>query len=499
MMEVHKVAQKKVTISVKPNGERAYHTTSTQRTSYVPSSKNSAFEKNGNAVKKGAATWGGLVSGVTGSITSFFVNEIPLIFSLIGKGIDSLTRGATNLQGMGETLKKYMELGEAITNPARGALERGDKLDALDDERRSHNSATIGDEKAWRGAFTKATGTNADQILKSAQAYFDMATSGNLEEMDKAWKALTPTGIRWNDLEKGSTWENLVKLIEAYHKAGEDGVNELEPSMQKIFGKRGMDVIRKAGDASSIRSDFVELRKTYAKYVEPNELAILEATDKAEMTREKASIVDLGLPAGAERFIEKGANDVLDISKIKYELYGDGRDAKMRDVMQEEKSDNQNPANRQEQKVGSSEKSNSFSNDSHNEKKYNQEEYKGLFHWDHKVLPDGREQYTSFDPLGQSVKLYEKLYRAVPLLQKGFSIDADTTNSTLMQKYLNLAPNKASQTSVANPELNQSMKDLSNQLRLNTSATTKMTNSFQQSKSSNNTPTVNINATATFN
>ena len=211
------------------------------------------------------------------------------------------------------------------------------------------------------------------------------------------------------------------------------------------------------------------------------------------------SIDVLGLPARAERFIEKGANDVLDISKIKYELYGDGRDVKMRNVMQEEESDNQNSANRQEQKVWSSEKSNSFSNDSHNEKKYNQEEDKGLFHWDHKVLPDGKEQYTSFDPLGQSVKLYEKLYRAVPLLHKGFSTDADTTNSTSMQKYLNLAPDKASQTSVVSPELNQSMKDLSNQLRLNTSATTKMTNSFQQSKSSNNTPTVNINATATFN
>lgn len=417
VLELQKTIQKRTTMQINADGSRRYTTTETYhsagrgmktRYSSMDASVNSS---NRNQGSKGGGYLSAVVGGAAGSLASIVLNNIPLIVATLGKGIDALTMGATNLQSMGETLRKYMELGDAITNPAKGSLARGDSLDALDDERRANKSATLGDEVAWREAFTNQTGTHADQLLQRGQSFFDMATSGNPDEMEKAWKVLAPTGLTFSDLQSGSTWENLLKLIEAYHKAGEDGMNELEPVMQEIFGRRGMAALRKAGDGSAIRDNFTSLRKTYSEYVEPNEKAVLDATDKAELTRSQAKIIDLGMPAGGERFIAQGADDILDISKIKYDLYGSGREALVNEITPPETAP-------QEEKIEPvvTAVEEGFNRVAPKERPVyipaKEPEYEGLFHWNEKRLPNGDIQYTSFDPVGQTKRMWENLFSA---------------------------------------------------------------------------------------
>ena len=374
----------------------------------------------GNGVNVKGNILNGMVSGLASGGIGLLMQNAPVVISALGLAIDKVTNNVFNLQGAFESLKKQMEFLDVIDKPGQTALTRGDSLDALDDERRSNNTASIGDEKAWRESFTKMTGVNADQLLQRGKSFFDMATSGNMEEMEKAWKILAPTGITFSDLQNNSTWENLLKLIEAYHKAGEDGMNELEPIMQEIFGRRGMAAIRKAGDGASIRSDFAELRQTYAEYVEPNEQAVLAATDAAEMTRAKASIIDLGLPAGGERFIAQGANDILDVAQRRYAFLGGDRDrliselnpdaaeASSEDSTLKEESKNKNS-------VSISDTYADYRVPPRSKPFYTpakEPEYEGLFHWNEKRLPNGDIQYTSFDPVGQTKRMWENLFSA---------------------------------------------------------------------------------------
>lgn len=400
---LHKAASKRS--SVKINGNvNGRSTTNT-------ASKNTKSE--GSSMGEAMAKASGLVStakelvpviGALGGVTAAFIG-----FERVGK----------MLLGLPEKIGKYMELIEPITKPAATALGRGDSLDALDDERRSHNTASIGDEKAWQEAFKKQAGVNAEQLLQRGQSFFDMAISGSPEEMEKAWKILAPTGLKFDDLQNNSTWENLIRLIEAYAKAGEDGINELEPVMQKIFGRRGMDAIRKAGDGSQIRADYGALRETYAKWVEPNEAQVLALTNAAEMTRAKASIIDLGIPAGGESFITKGAEDILDVAKMKYDLLGDNREKVLSEI---------NPISTTEDAPKESEPSSDISDSAINALKDawnyhpakrlydsfsagSDPEYEGLFQWDKKRVPGGI-QYKSFDPIGQTQKALEGLFSA---------------------------------------------------------------------------------------
>ena len=79
---------------------------------------------------------------------------------------------------------------EAYGSPGEEALERADKLDALDDERRSHNSKSLAEEFAYSRAFNNIAGVNGGQIVDRLQSVLDMATSGNAAEMEKAWGQL---------------------------------------------------------------------------------------------------------------------------------------------------------------------------------------------------------------------------------------------------------------------------------------------------------------------
>lgn len=413
VLELQKTIQKRTTLQVNADGSRrhttieTYHSAGRGMKTRATSLESSTIGDKGKNGGYGAA----MVGGVTGSAVSLLLNNMPFILAGIGKGIDTLTMGATNLQSMGETLRKYMELGEAITNPAKGSLTRGDSLDALDDERRANKSATLGDEVAWREAFTNQTGTNADQLLQRGQSFFDMATSGNPEEMEKTWKVLGATGLTFDDLQNNSSWENLLKLIESYHKAGEDGINELEPIMQEIFGRRGMVALRKAGDGSAIRQNQAELRETYRQFVEPNEQAVLAATDNAELTRSKARIVDLGMPAGGERFIKQGAEDIYDIAQMKYKLYGDGRDNLVNELTPPEQPAQQQTPEIVEPVTKTIEEGyNKAILESSGYTPAKSPEYEGLFHWNEKPIGNGRIKYTSFDPIGQGKKHWENMF-----------------------------------------------------------------------------------------
>ena len=411
VLELQKTIQKRTTMQINADGSRRYTTTETYHSSGrgMKTRYTSVERQTGGSSSSGSGMMGsivgGVVSGGVGAGIGLLMQNAPVVISALGMAIDKVTNNVFNLQGAFESLKKQMEFLDVIDKPGQTALTRGDSLDALDDERRANNTASIGDEKAWRESFAKTTGTNADQLLQRGKSFFDMATSGNMEEMEKAWKILAPTGITFSDLQNNSTWENLLKLIEAYHKAGEDGMNELEPIMQEIFGRRGMAAIRKAGDGASIRSDFTELRQTYAEYVEPNEQAVLAATDAAEMTRAKAGIIDLGLPAGGERFITQGANDILDVAQRRFAFLGDDRDRLISELNPDvaEFSSEDSTQKEESKNKNSVSISNTYADyrvPPRSKPFYTpaeEPEYKGLFQWDKKRVGD-EIHYKAFDP-----------------------------------------------------------------------------------------------------
>lgn len=254
------------------------------------------------------------------------INYIPAIGRLGGSsktaadwfGIDDFERRMVEL---GPRLRRVFEGLEIFGNPGEEALNRADKLDALDDERRSHNSKSNAEEFAYSRAFSNIAGVNGGAMVDRLQAVLDMATSGNMQEMDKAWKLLNGMGITWEDVEKGSTWEVLSKMLGAYHAAGADGMNELEPAMQQIFGKRQMAAVRKIGDGAEMQSQAAELMTYWADTIK-NEHQILEEAAKSEVTRAKAEIQGMAVGPDGVQYIGEGAQEILEKETFKKNIVG---------------------------------------------------------------------------------------------------------------------------------------------------------------------------------
>lgn len=254
------------------------------------------------------------------------INYIPAIGRIGGTsktmsdwlGIEDFEQRMVRL---GPRLRRVFEGLEIFGNPGEEALKRADKLDALDDERRSHNSKTNAEEFGYSRAFSNIAGVNGGAMIDRLQAILDMATSGNMQEMDKAWGLLNGMGITWDDVEKGSTWEVLSKMLGAYHAAGADGMNELEPAMQQIFGNRRMAAIRKIGDGTEMKSQ-AALYMAYWAEVIKNEEEILAEAAKSEIERTKAEIQGMAVGPDGTKFIGEGAQEILDRETFKKQLIG---------------------------------------------------------------------------------------------------------------------------------------------------------------------------------
>jgi predicted lipid-binding transport protein (Tim44 family) len=116
---LHKQSEKPLKVRAGAQNRRGSTSDSGKRTITRTESANDGSK---NGVAKGA-----FLGGLGGGIAGVVLQNIPLIVSLVGKAFDGITAAfnfSTNLQGLGETIRKYMELGDAITNPAKGALQR---------------------------------------------------------------------------------------------------------------------------------------------------------------------------------------------------------------------------------------------------------------------------------------------------------------------------------------------------------------------------------------
>lgn len=261
----------------------------------------------------GMATFLGSAAGNMAS------NALQSVISAVIRFAPAITRATTGLSGFGMKLQKFMTALEIYGHPEEEALSRADRIDALDDERRSHNSKDNADEFGYSRAFSNIAGVNGSMLIDRAQAILDMATSGNVSEMDKAWKMLTPMGITFDDIQNGSTWEVMAKMLQAYHAAGADGMNELEPHMQQIFGKRQMAAIRKIGDGSEWTAQATLLADEFRRAI-TNESDILEAAGKSEVTRSMAEIHGMAIPDSGLPYIETAAQNRLDSAKLNSQM-----------------------------------------------------------------------------------------------------------------------------------------------------------------------------------
>ena len=272
---------------------------------------------------------GGALSVAGGNIISMVMKEllkyIPAVTRL-SSGILSEFLGLKELEKAVTTVtpkvRNLVSAIEAFGDPQSLALERADRLDALDDEKRSHNSKSNAEEFGYSESFANVAGVQAGQIVERIQSLMDMATSGNISEMDKAWKQLQGFGLTWDEVEKGSTWNVLEKMIRAYHAAGLDGMNELEPAMQQIVGKRAMSAIRKVGSGSQWVKDAKFLKRRFTEIVK-DENGSLDETAKSELIRSEAKIYGYTVPEEGRHYITDAAKTQLTEEELKTGMIGD--------------------------------------------------------------------------------------------------------------------------------------------------------------------------------
>lgn len=434
---------------------------------------------------------------------------LKVIDLVVGSGIElgkAFTRLGTGVSGLGSKLEKFQNALEIYNEPQKEALSRADKIDALDDERRSHNTKTNAEEFGWSRAFANIGGANGQAVVDKLQSYLDMATSGKMDEMDQAWKNLNPMGISWTDIEKGNTWEVFAKMLKAYAEAGKDGVNELEPAFQQIFGKRQMGIIRKMGDGSELTQQASLLKTEYDKSISPNESKILDAASQSEIIRSQAEIHSMAIPKSGIKYVIEGAQHQLDSAKLNEEMLGDNAGQIVKETIQQALNDITLPnlssmpqlltGDISLSELGKSlnnsiwEQVRNWNDSRLDERLKNADEasrldgvYKGLFHWDHETLSNGKEQYTSFNPI-------EPMMKVEPMTK----VEAKIEHSAID------AATKAIQDDINTKlQVGQYMKDLVNQLKTNTEATNRMNNTMQKNSSNNTQSVNNVSSTAVFN
>ena len=277
-------------------------------------------------VGAGAIAKGNLIAdAIKGVLKQYIPAVARLGAGLLGEalGLKELEKAVTRVT---PKVRNLVDVIETFGNPAEEALNRADKVDALDDERRSHNSQSLAEEYAYSKAFSNIAGVNGNQIVDRIQSVLDMATSGNVSEMEKAWGQLSGFGVTWDDIQSGSTWQVLTKMLGAYNAAGADGSNELEPALQQIVGKRQMAAIRKIGDGKELQAQATQLRAEFDSRI-PNQQAILAEAAKSEVTRAIAEIQNMAVPNEGLHHINEEANNQLSLANLKTGMIGDTKQA----------------------------------------------------------------------------------------------------------------------------------------------------------------------------
>lgn len=300
-----KLAKKPKTINVKGNGKLG-----------------SAIGAAGSAIGAGAVAKGNLIAdAIKGFLKQYIPSVARLSAGLLGKGfgLQELERAVTRIT---PKIRSLFDALETFGNPGTEALDRADRIDALDDERRSHNSQSLAEEYAYSKAFSNIAGVNGSQLVDRVQSLLDMATSGSISEMDRAWKQLNGFGVTYEDIQKGSTWQVLQKMLTAYAAAGVDGENELEPNMQQIVGKRQMAAVRKIGDGTELAQQAADLTKEFNERIQ-NQQEILREAAQSEVTRAKADIESMAVPKEGLHYINDEANNHLSTAELKTGMIGD--------------------------------------------------------------------------------------------------------------------------------------------------------------------------------
>ena len=276
----------------------------------------------GSAIGAGAVATGNLIAdAIKGFIKQYIPSVARLSAGLLGKGfgLQELERAVTRIT---PKFRSLMDALDTFGNPGTEALDRADRIDALDDERRSHNSQTLAEEYAYSKAFSNIAGVNGAQLVDRVQSLLDMATSGSISEMDRAWKQLDGFGVTYEDIQKGSTWQVLQKMLAAYAAAGADGENELEPNMQQIVGKRQMAAVRKIGDGTELAQQAAELTQEFNERIQ-NQQEILREAAQSEVTRAKADIQNMAIPEEGLHYINDEADNQLSTAELKTGMIGD--------------------------------------------------------------------------------------------------------------------------------------------------------------------------------
>ena len=276
----------------------------------------------GSMVKMGAKGIGMAASTALGTFIGSALGEV--VSALIAFS-PAILRATTGLTGVGMRLQKFMSVLETYGHPEQEALKRANNLDALDDERRNHRTATLSEEAGYSRAWTAVAGSAAPMMLDKVTDLIGQANSGVMSEMLAGWGVLDKFGIKQDDLTK-PVWEVVAKMLKAYNDAGLDGQNELEPAMQKLFSSKYMGIVRKLGDGT----EFLQKSKIYAAEAAAGGIDAPEAIKLAgevEELQDKAAMRDLALPAGAYDFARQGANNVLDTATLRTMMLGASKEA----------------------------------------------------------------------------------------------------------------------------------------------------------------------------
>lgn len=271
----------------------------------------------GSMVKAGAK---GIGLAASTAVGTFIGSAIGEVVSALMAFSPAILRASTGLSGVGMRLKKFMTVLEAYGHPEEEALNRANNIDALDDERRNHNTATLSQEAGYRQAWEEVAGVNAPMMLDKVHEVIGQARSGVFSEMQEGWGILDKFGITNEDL-NSSVWEVMAKMLKAYNDAGLDGKNELQPVMQKLFGNRYMGVVRKMGDGT----EFLTKAKTLSDILASNgfdDPENLKLAGEVEELQGKARMYDMMFNKGAFDFARAGAQNTLATAEEKYATLG---------------------------------------------------------------------------------------------------------------------------------------------------------------------------------
>jgi hypothetical protein len=268
------------------------------QTPSIMSAFTSSFAGSSGAAKN-AAHYGSLIRmggkgiGLAAStaVGTFLGSAIGEVVSALKAFAPAILRASTGVTNVGMRLKKFMTVIETYSHPQDESVRRANTIDAIDDERRNHNTSKLSEEAAFTEAWEEVAGASARTMLDRLHSVIGSARSGVWSEMEEAWKLLENFGITNQDLNK-SVWEVMAQMLQAYSEAGADGKNELEPYMKRIFGDRNMGVVRKAGDGQ----EFLQKARTLQQFLESNgfdDPTNMQVASQVETLQGQAKMYDL--------------------------------------------------------------------------------------------------------------------------------------------------------------------------------------------------------------